>query len=63
MNEADGQLRVAYVILRYKPYSLGFQAPKCVIKANDPDLHRISVAFEGFVVPKSVPIPEGSPFT
>ena len=63
MNEANSQLRAAYVILRYKPISLGFQAPKCVIKANDPRLHHISVAFEGFVVPKGVPIPEGTPFT
>ena len=63
MNEANSQLRAVYVILRYKPICLGFQAPKCVIKANDPLLHHISVAFEGFVVPKGVPIPEGTPFT
>ena len=63
VNEADGQLRVAHVILGYKPISLGFQAPKCVIKANDPHLHRISMAFEGFVVLESVPILEGTPLT
>ena len=63
MNEADGQLRAAHVILGYKPISLGFQAPKCVIKANDPCLCRISVAYEGFVVPEGVPIPKGTPFT
>ena len=63
VNEADGQLRVAHVILGYNPISLGFQAPKCVIKANDPRLHHISMAFEVFVVPKGVPILEGTPFT
>ena len=63
VNEANGQLQVAYVILGYKPISLGFQAPKCVIKANDPSLHRISVAFEGFVILEGVPILEGTPFT
>ena len=63
VNKADGQLWAAHVILGYKPISLGFQAPKCVIKANDPCLHRISVAFEGFVIPKGIPILEGTPFT
>ena len=63
MNEADGQLRATHVILGYKPISLGFQAPKCVIKANDPCLCRISVAYEGFVILEGVPIPEGTPFT
>ncbi|XP_065631036.1 uncharacterized protein LOC136068174 [Quercus suber] len=37
--------------------------PKYVIKAKDPRLHRISVAFEGFIVPEGTPIPEGVPFT
>ena len=63
VNEVDGQLQVAHVILRYKPISLEFQAPKCVIKVNDPHLPCISVAFEGFVIPEGVPIPEGTPFT
>ena len=62
VNEADDHLQAAHVILGYKPISLGFQAPKCVIKANDPRLPRISVAFEGFVIPEGVPIPEGTPF-
>lgn len=34
-----------------------------MIKAKDPRLHRISVAFEGFIVPEGVPIPKGTPFT
>ena len=45
------------------PISFAFQAPKCVIKANDPRLPRISVAYEGFAVPEGIPIPEGTPFT
>ena len=40
-----------------------FQAPKYVIKANDPQLHRINAAYEGFVVPEGIPIPEGTPLT
>ena len=63
LNKADGQLQATHVILGYKPISLGFQAPMCVIKANDPCLPHISVAFEGFVVPEGVLIPEGTPFT
>ena len=34
-----------------------------MIKARDPWLHRISVAYEGFVVPEGIPILEGTPFT
>uniref|UniRef100_A0A7N2MV77 Uncharacterized protein n=1 Tax=Quercus lobata TaxID=97700 RepID=A0A7N2MV77_QUELO len=63
VNEADNQLRAAHVILGYTPISFAFQAPKCVIKANDPRLLRISVAYEGFIVPEGIPIPEGTPFT
>ena len=51
------------MILGYQPISLAFQAPKCVIKAKDPCLHCISVAYEGFVVPEGISIPEGTPFT
>ena len=54
VNETDGQLRAAYLILGYKPISRAFQAPRCVIRAKDPRLHRISVAYEGFVVPEGV---------
>ena len=34
-----------------------------MIKARDPWLHRISVAYEGFVVPEGIPIPKGTPLT
>ena len=63
VNEADGQLRVAYLILGYKPISCTFQALRCVIRAKDPRLHRISVAYEGFVVPEGVPFPRNTPLT
>ena len=34
-----------------------------MIKAKDPRLHRISVAYEGFVVPEGIPLPTCTPFT
>ena len=61
--KADGQLRAAHLILGYTPISRAFQAPKCVIKAKDSRLHRISVAYEGFVVPESIPLPKSTVFT
>ena len=63
VNEADGQLKAAHLILGYTPISRAFQAPRCMIKAKDPRLHRISVAYEGFVVPEGIPIPESTPLT
>ena len=58
VNEADGQLRAAHLILGYTPLSFAFQAPKCVIRARDPQLHRISVAFKGFIVLEGIPLPQ-----
>ena len=58
VNETDGQLRVAHLILDYTPLSFAFQAPKCVIRAHDPRLHRISVAYKGFIVPEGIPLPQ-----
>ena len=58
VNESDGQLRAAHLILGYNPLSFAFQAPKCVIRARDPRLHRISVAYEGFIVPEGIPLPQ-----
>ena len=43
------------------PLSRAFQVPKCVIKARNPRLHRISVAVEGFLLPKGASLPEGIP--
>ena len=34
-----------------------------MIRAKDPRLHRISVAYEGFVVPQGVPLPRYSSLT
>ena len=47
--------------LRYTPISRAFQAPKCVIKACDPCLHRISVTVEGFLLPEGASVPEDIP--
>ena len=60
VNEDDGQLLVAHLILRITPISRAFQVPKCVIKARNPCLHRISVAVEGFLLPEGTPILEGT---
>ena len=61
MNEDDNQLRAARLILGYTPISRAFQVSKCVIKARDPRLHRISVVVEGFLLPKGTLLPEGVP--
>ena len=63
VNESNGQLKAAHLILGYTPISHAFQAPRCVIRAKDPRLHRISVAYEGFVVPEGIPLPRYSPFS
>ena len=63
VNESEGQLRAAHLILGYNPISRAFQAPSCMIRARDPRLHRISVAYEGFVVPQGIPLPRYSPLT
>ena len=34
-----------------------------MIRAKDPRLHKISVAYEGFVVPQGIPLPQYSPLT
>ena len=60
MNEANGQLQAAHLILGYTPLWLAFQAPKYAIKARDPRFHRIDVAYEGFIVPEGVLIPGGT---
>ena len=63
VNEADGQLRVAHLILGYTPLSFAFQAPKCMIRARDPRLQRISVAYKGFVIPEGIPLPKDTSHT
>ena len=63
VNESDGQLRATHLILGYTPISFAFQAPRCVIRAKDSRLHRISVAYEGFVVPEGISLPRYTPLT
>ena len=63
VNEADGQLRAAHLILGYKPISRAFQASRCVIRAKDSRLHRISVVYKGFIVPEGIPLPRNTPLT
>ena len=63
VNESDSQLRATHLIFGYTPISRAFQAPRCVIRAKDPRLYRISVAYEGFVVPEGIPLPIYSPLT
>ena len=63
VNESDGQLRAANLILGYTPILRAFQAPRYVIRAKDPRLHRISVSYEGFVVPEGIPLPRHTPLT
>ena len=58
VSEANGQLRAAHLILGYTPISFAFQEPKCVIRARDPRLHRINVAYEGFIVPEGISLPQ-----
>ena len=63
VNEVDGQLREVHLILGYTPISIAFQALRYVIRAKNPRLHRISVAYEGFVVLEGIPLPTSTPFT
>ena len=63
VNKSDGQLRAAYLILGYTPILRAFQAPRYVIRAKDPRLHRISAAYKGFVVPEGILLPRYSPLT
>jgi len=66
---SDGQLKATHLILGYTPISKSYQVPKCVIKAKNPRLHRISIAALGFLITGLIlegtlttdPIPEGIP--
>ena len=61
VNEADNQVRAAHKILGYNPIQKSFPAPKHMIRANDPRLHKITIAEHGFLLPKGSPVPEGIP--
>ena len=54
----DGQLRATHLILDYISIFKSFLVPKCVIKARDPWLQRISIAAPDFFL--SGPVPEGT---
>ena len=61
MNEVDNQVRAAHKILGYDPIQKSFSAPKYVIRAKNPRLHRITVAEHGFLFPEGSPVPKGAP--
>ena len=61
VNEDDNQLKAAHLIVGYMPISHAFEVPKCVIKAHDPRLHKISVVVESFLLPEDASIPEWVP--
>ena len=52
MNEGDNQVRAAHKILGYDPIQKSFLAPKYVIRAKDPRLHRITIAEHSFLLPE-----------
>ena len=54
----DGQLRVAHVILGYKPSTKRFQSPNNFIKVRDSRLALIDVAMPNFLLIE--PPPEGT---
>ena len=60
VNETNCQLRAAHLTLSYTPLSFAFQAPKCVIRARDPRLHSISVAYKEFIVPEGIPLSQNT---
>jgi len=61
VNEDNNQLRAAHLILGYMSISRAFQAPKCVIKARNPRLHRINIAVEGFLLLEGALLLKGVP--
>ena len=61
VNEVDNQVRAAHKILEYNPIQKSFPTPKHVIRANDPQLQKIIVAEDRFLISKGSPVPEGIP--
>ena len=62
MNEVDNQVRAAHKILGYDPIQKSFSAPKYVIRAKDPWLHRITVAKHEFLLPEGSSAQRGATF-
>ena len=52
VNEGDNQVRAAHKILGYNPIQKSFLAPKYLIRAKDPRLHRITIMEHGFLLPE-----------
>ena len=61
VNEEDGQVRAAHKILGYTPVQKSIADPKHVISANHPQLSKIIVVEQGFLVSEGSPVPEGIP--
>ena len=62
----DGQLRAAYLVLDYEPFSRSFQDVGNAIRANDYRLAHIDVSRPHFLAPHNLPpvdhpIPQGVP--
>ena len=52
MNEGDNQVRATHKILGYDPIQKSVSAPRHMIRAKDPRLHRITVAEHDFLLPE-----------
>ena len=63
VNEAENQVRAAHKILGYNSIQKSFSAPKYVIRAKDPRLHKITVAEHGFLLLEGSPIPKAVPLS
>ena len=60
VNEGDNQVRAAHKILGYDFVQKSFLAPKYVIRAKNPRLHRITVAEHSFLLPEGSPAQGGA---
>ena len=60
MNEGDNQVRAAHKILGYNPIHKSFSAPKYLIRAKDPRLHKITIVEHGFLLPERSSAQEGA---
>ena len=61
VNDEDGQVRAAHKILGYDPIQKSFTAPKHMIRANDPQLQKITVVEHGFLISEGSPVPKNIP--
>ena len=61
MNEVDNQVRANHKILGYESIQKSFSAPRYVIRAKDPRLHKITITEHELLLPEGSPVPEGVP--